>query len=164
MPSEMKPPPRVVPDDDNGYFEVLTKAVFQSGFRWSVVEAKWPNFREAFAGFDIDTVAGFGPPDVDSLSGDEGLIRNVKKIAATIDNAAAMQDIIAEHGSVKSWLDTTADLPWPDRRTALGEPFKFLGPFGVYVFLWSVGEAVPPHEQRDEWTGPVPPGAPESLA
>lgn len=164
MPNEMKAPPRAVPDDDNGYFEILTKSVFQSGFRWSVVEAKWPNFLEAFGGFDIDTVASFGPPEVDRLVSDEGLIRNARKIEGTIVNAATMRDLVAEHGSVKAWLDTSADLPWPEREKAVSGPFKYFGPFGAYVFLWSVGEAVPPHEEREDWSGPVPPGSPEGLA
>ena len=115
MPDEMKAPPREVPSDDSGYFEILTKAVFQSGFRWSVVEAKWPHFREAFDRFDIDAVAAYGPPDVDRLLADDGIIRNGRKIEGTIANAKRLQALVREHGSVKAWLDTSADMPWPAR-------------------------------------------------
>jgi DNA-3-methyladenine glycosylase I len=159
----MKPPPRGVPTDDNGYFELITKAVFLAGFRWAVVEGKWPNFRRAFDEFQIDKVADYSQEDVERLLADAGLVRNGRKIEGTVLNAQALQDIIAEHGSVKTWLDATADLPWPARKKAVSEPFAHFGDFGAYFFLWSVGEAVPPHEQRDSWTGPVPPGSPEAL-
>lgn len=161
--AEMTAPPRAVPDDDNGYFELLTKAVFLAGFRWSVVEAKWPAFRAAFDGFDIDAVAAYGPPETERLLADAGLVRNAKKIEGTIRNAQVLHDLVEAHGSVKAWLSTTADLPWPERRKAVAAPFAFFGAFGAYFFLWSVGESVPPHEERDTWTATLPPGAPEAL-
>lgn len=43
------------------YLDVLTKAVFQSGISWKVVEAKWAGTREAFAGFDPEHLAGLTP-------------------------------------------------------------------------------------------------------
>ena len=52
------------------YLAVITKAVFQSGMSWDVIEAKWDGFLEAFAGFDPETVAGFGPDDVERLAGE----------------------------------------------------------------------------------------------
>jgi 3-methyladenine DNA glycosylase Tag len=57
--------------DDPGpsdYLAVITKAVFQSGMSWDVIEAKWDGFQEAFAGFDPETVAGFGPDEVERLT------------------------------------------------------------------------------------------------
>jgi 3-methyladenine DNA glycosylase Tag len=160
----MQIPPREVPADDNGYFEVLTKVIFQSGFRWSVVDNKWPGFTEAFAGFDIGKVAAFGPPEIEALMSDDRIVRNGRKIEATVENAGTLAGFIVEHGSVKEWLASTADLPWPERRRAIAAPIKNLGQFGVFHFLWCVGEAVPPYEERDTWTDPLPEGAPESLA
>jgi len=60
-------PPRIKPDSLAGYFEVMTKAVFQSGISWRVVEAKWDGFRAALKGFDPSKVAGLTPRDVDRL-------------------------------------------------------------------------------------------------
>jgi len=39
---------------DATYRAELSKKVFQSGFVWRVVEAKWDNFAELFWDFDID--------------------------------------------------------------------------------------------------------------
>lgn len=162
MPQQAEIPPRAVPDSDNAYFEVLTKVIFQTGFRWSVVEDKWPGFREAFAGFDIDEVAGFDPTRVDDLGSDPRIVRNGRKIKATVDNAVTLKKLIGDYGSVREWLATTSELAWPERRKAVAAPFKQLGPSGAYHFLWCVGEPVPPHEERDTWSGPVPASSPES--
>jgi DNA-3-methyladenine glycosylase I len=158
-----QPPPRGIPADDDAYFELLSKAVFLAGFRWSVVEAKWPHIRAAFGDFHVATVAAYGPPDVDRLMADAGVIRNLRKIEGTIGNAQALQTLAADHGSVRNWLATNRGLPWPERRKAVSRPFQFVGDFGAYFFLWSAGEPVPPHEERDSWTGPLPPGAPEHM-
>jgi DNA-3-methyladenine glycosylase I len=158
-----KAPPRGLPDGDNGYFEILTKAVFQAGFSWDVIAMKWPAFMEAFEGFDVDRVAAFTDSDVERLVGNAEIVRNRRKIQGTIENARTIQALAGEHGSVRAWLQTSADLPWPKRKKAVSAPFKFFGPSGAYFFLWSVAEAVPPHHQESTWTDPVPPGSPESL-
>ena len=38
----------------------MTRAIFQSGFSWKVIEAKWPGFEEAFDGFDVAVRPGDG--------------------------------------------------------------------------------------------------------
>jgi DNA-3-methyladenine glycosylase I len=160
---EYKTPPRSVPADANGYFEVLTKGVFQSGFRWSVVEAKWPGFLDAFEGFALDKVAAYGPGEVERLAQNPAIVRNRGKIAGTVDNARTLRQLVEQHGSVKAWLDTTAGLPWPERKRAISKPFKGFGPSAAYFFLWSVGEAVPPHSQEPSWSDAVPAGYPEAA-
>ncbi len=90
-------------------------------------------------------------------------MRNGRKIEATVDNAVTLKHLIRDYGSVREWLATTADLPWPERRKAVAAPLKQLGPSSAYHFLWCVGEPVPPHEERDTWSGPVPAGSPERL-
>ena len=64
---EIEVPPKVTPDDDSGYFEELTKAIFRSGFSWRVVRNKWANFRSGFDDFDIFKVASYGIEDMERL-------------------------------------------------------------------------------------------------
>ena len=80
-------PPKITPKDDNGYFEELTKAIFRAGFSWGVVRAKWGGFRTAFHGFDLARVADYNPDDVSRLAEDARIVRNRRKILATIENA-----------------------------------------------------------------------------
>jgi DNA-3-methyladenine glycosylase I len=77
-------PERIEPQRLGDYLEVLTKAVFQSGLSWRVIEAKWVGFGEAFSGFDPRTVADLRPADVDRLAGDTRIVRNRRKIQATV--------------------------------------------------------------------------------
>jgi DNA-3-methyladenine glycosylase I len=75
--------------DDNALFERLCLEAFQSGLSWLTILRKRDNFRAAFAGFDIQAVAGFGPAEVNRLLADTGIVRNRAKIDATIVNAQA---------------------------------------------------------------------------
>ena len=68
-------------------FERLSLEAFQSGLSWLTILRKRPAFREAFDGFDPELVAGYGPRDVARLMTDERLVRNRRKIEATIGNA-----------------------------------------------------------------------------
>ena len=143
-------PPREKPKDDNGYLEMLTKAIFQSGFSWAVIRNKWPNFQRAFDGFDVDRVAAYDDRDMDRLLSDEGIVRNGRKIAATIYNAGQFQRIRDEYGSFHAYLRSTDDQPYAARRRALTRRFKNLGPTGVYVFLYTVDEEVPSWAERND--------------
>lgn len=123
----------------------MTKAVFQSGMSWQVVECKWPGFQEAFAGFDAETVGGLNPDEIDDLAADKRIIRNRRKIEATVDNAATMVLLADEHGTVGKWLKSLGDFESTSKE--LRKRFKFLGDFGAYCFLYVVGEEVPPHDE-----------------
>ena len=78
---------------DQGLYERMTLEAFQSGLAWITILRKREGFRAAFAGFDIDTVAGFGEADVARLMADAGIVRNRLKIEAAINNARAAQDV-----------------------------------------------------------------------
>jgi DNA-3-methyladenine glycosylase I len=82
-----------LPLDDSAYFENLTHCIFQAGLNWKMIANKWPGFTEAFAGFDIEKVAGFGDEDVERLMGDTGIVRNRRKILATIENARTFSHV-----------------------------------------------------------------------
>jgi 3-methyladenine DNA glycosylase Tag len=141
-------PPRVTPADENGYFEQMTKAIFQAGFSWQVVNDKWPDFQRAFDGFQVGRVAAYGPEDVDRLLSDPGIVRNGRKIEATIANAVQFQAIRREFGSFAGYLRSLDLVPYRERQKLLSKRFKNLGRTGVFVFLWCVNEEVPDWEDR----------------
>jgi DNA-3-methyladenine glycosylase I len=143
-------PPQVKPEGDNGYLEQMTKAIFQAGFNWRVIRDKWPNFQAAFDGFDVATVAGYGDPDVERLVSDEGIVRNRRKIVATIQNARVMWELSGEYGSFHAYLRSLDDADYAGRRQELSDRFRNLGPTGVFVFLWCVAEDVPAWEDRNK--------------
>lgn len=88
---------------DDALFERLSLEGFQSGLSWLVILRKRPAFREAFAGFRIDTVASFDDADRERLLADAGIVRNRAKIEATIGNARAIGANVPEGLDALLW-------------------------------------------------------------
>jgi 3-methyladenine DNA glycosylase Tag len=141
----MEAPTQITPTKLNDYLEVLTKAVFESGISWAVIERKWPGFQEAFEGFDPETVASLSPDQVDALTEDTRIVRNRKKIEATMHNADTMLALEKEYGTFKKYLESQGDFAATVQD--MRKRFKFVGDFGAYYFLYVVGEPVPEHHE-----------------
>lgn len=139
------PPEQIQPQSLDDYLEVMSKAVFQSGMSWKVVESKWPSTREAFHDFHIQEVADFNEFDIEELAKDTRVIRNRRKLAAVVNNAQKMLVLDGEYGSFQKYLRSQGD--FDGTLTAIRKDFKFMGPTGIYYFLYVVGEEVPPHEE-----------------
>ena len=147
MPHESMQQPEK-PATDSEYFNVMTKAVFRSGFSWKVVEDKWPNFRTAFDDFEVDKVASYDERDVDRLLADEGIVRNGRKIEATINNARAVHEVVEKFGSFQKYLRSMDTQSYEETAKDMKGRFSYLGKTGTYTFLWGVGEEVPEWEDR----------------
>lgn len=78
---------------DRVIFERLSLEAFQSGLSWLTILRKRENFRQAFANFDIATVAAFTGEDESRLLADAGIVRNKAKVRAVIANARASLDL-----------------------------------------------------------------------
>ena len=141
----MEEPKQIKPTKLADYLEVLTKAVFESGMSWKVIENKWPGFQAAFQGFDPETVATLSPDEVDALTNDTRIVRNRRKIEATVHNAGVMLDLEREHGGFKKYLEKEGEF-WTTVAD-MRKRFKFVGNFGAYYFLYVVGQPVPEHHE-----------------
>jgi 3-methyladenine DNA glycosylase Tag len=139
----MEAPKQITPTKLADYLEVLTRAVFESGMSWKVIEAKWPGFQAAFHGFDPGRIATLTPDEVDALTSDTRIVRNRRKIEATIHNAATMLDLEREYGSFQGYLAAQGD--FAGQVADMRRRFKHVGAFGAYYFLYVVGEPVPGH-------------------
>ena len=143
---------------DRVLFELLCLEGFQAGLSWITILRKRDAFRRAFAGFDPERVADFGPADVERLLGDTGIVRNRAKIEAAIGNAAVTcrlppgelgrlvwgsepapdaRPATVDAAAVRSLVATTASTALSRTLKALG--FRFVGPTTVYAFLQSAG-------------------------
>jgi 3-methyladenine DNA glycosylase Tag len=141
----MEPPKQITPTRLNDYLEVLTKAVFESGMSWKVIENKWAGFQEAFYGFDPERIAGMTPDEIDALTNDTRIVRNRRKIDATIHNAGTMIDLDREYNGFGRYLKSQGEF-WPLAQD-MRKRFKHVGDFGAYYFLYVVGEPVPDHDE-----------------
>jgi DNA-3-methyladenine glycosylase I len=144
---------------DVALFERITLEAFQSGLSWLIILRKREGFRSAFAGFDPRAVSAYGEADVSRLMADAAIVRNRRKIDATIANAHALLRLQADAGP--SALD---DLFWsfapaPRRRRPRGfgdipsttpesaalskalksRGFVFVGPTTAYAAMQACG-------------------------
>jgi DNA-3-methyladenine glycosylase I len=144
--------------DDKVLFEFLILEGAQAGLSWETVLKKRENYREAFDGFDIRTIAAYDQRKIDALLANPGIIRNRLKVAASIANAKAALAVQSEFGSLDRYLwgfiggsplvnarQTLNEVP---ARTAesdamskdlLKRGFKFVGSTICYAFMQAVG-------------------------
>ena len=144
----MEIPPKVTPADDDGYLEELTKAIFRAGFNWRIVREKWPNFRRHFDYFCVDKIAAYTLKDFNRLLINKGIVRNRRKIIATVCNAKKIQSIKAEHKSFKRYLRSLDSLTYYEKVGLLTKNFSGLGRTGAYVFLYCTNEKTPSWDER----------------
>src|SRR4051794_2737910 len=103
--------------DERGMFERISLEAFQSGLSWATILRKRPAFRAAFDGFEPDLVAAYSGADVERLMGDAGIVRNRRKVEATITNARATVALRSEGGLV--------DLVWSFRPARTPAPTSY---------------------------------------
>ena len=144
--------------DDVRLFEKLSLEGFQAGLSWLTILRKREAFRAAFAGFDFNTVAGFGDDDVVRLLGDVGIVRHRGKIEAVINNAQRAVELVAAEGSLAHYIwsyvperrtagldrAALAELAHTEDSQALAKDLKrrgwrFVGPTTVYAFMQAMG-------------------------
>ncbi|HEU4491974.1 MAG TPA: DNA-3-methyladenine glycosylase I [Jiangellales bacterium] len=145
---------------DPALYERLTLEAFQSGLSWLTILRKREGFRAAFAGFDPDAVAAFGPADVERLLLDASIVRNRAKVEAAVANARAVVALREMHGegaldalvwahapdrAARPQPRTMADLPaTTPESTALARAlkragFRFVGPTTAYATMQACG-------------------------
>jgi 3-methyladenine DNA glycosylase len=142
--------------DDDGLFERICLEAFQCGLSWLTILRKREAFRQGFAAFEIETVAGFGDADIARLLAEPGIVRNRAKIVASIENARRSQEVIAELGSLAQLIWPYVPPPLPAPRSyaeiatvtpesrALAQElkrrgFRFLGPTTVCALMQASG-------------------------
>lgn len=141
--------------DEQGLFERLSLEAFQSGLSWATILRKRPAFRAAFDGFDPDRVASYDDGDVGRLLGDAGIVRNRRKVEATIANAAATIALRPDGGLAELvWSFQPAMTPTPrthdeipttsPESVALARElkrrgFRHVGPTTMFALMEAVG-------------------------
>lgn len=141
--------------DERDLFERLSLEAFQSGLSWSTILRKRENFRVAFDGFDPEVVAAYTDADRARLLADTGIVRNRRKIDATITNARATLEL-RHHGGLAEVIWSFRPDVMPEPRTMAEVPtrspesaalakklkehgFVFVGPTTMFALMEAVG-------------------------
>ena len=94
---------------DDRYLAMMTKCINQAGFSWKVIEKKWPEFEEAFFGFDPFKLGLLAPEQWEAYTSDRRVVRNWQKIKALQENVFFIQQTARECGSFGNFLGR-----WPE--------------------------------------------------
>ena len=139
--------------EESALFEALTLGVFEVGLSWRVVFSKRDAFIRAFNGFDVGKVAAMTDRDVERLLEDPSIIRNRRKIQATIDNAQAMRSASPSLAALarsyatdrvrspRSVAEVPTTTPGADElaKELKSQGYRFVGPTSVYAFMQNIG-------------------------
>ena len=138
--------------DDQYLFEMLILESFQAGLSWECILNKRENFRDAYDGFDIEKIITYGEEKVNELMTNPGIIRNRRKILASVGNSRIFKKIIEEYGSFYEYLKTftggsiifeteKVTNVWSDEisKDLQKRGMKFVGSVIIYSYLQAVG-------------------------
>ena len=137
--------------DQAALFEALVLTYFENGLSWALVFDKRDNLRRAFHGFKPAAVAAMNSDDVERLMADTSIIRNRRKIEATLHNARVMSECSLsrlawlhqprQHHRLRSWADgRMASLESRQLSKALrAAGFRLVGPVVAHSFMQTVG-------------------------
>jgi DNA-3-methyladenine glycosylase I len=144
--------------DDRKHFEFLVLESAQAGLSWITILRKRENYRKAYDGFEPERVAKYDDKKIEELMNNPGIIRNRRKIEASINNANRFLEIVEEFESfdryiwsfvnykpVKNqWKDLSEIPAFTDLSIRISKDlkkrgFKFLGPTIVYSHLQATG-------------------------
>lgn len=141
---------------DDALFEKLCLEGFQAGLSWLTILRRRDAFRAAFAGFEIEAVAGLAPSDVDRLVSDASIIRHRGKIEAAIANARAALELEASGTPLSHLIWSFRPSAGRPRRSLAEVPattaesaalsrtlrscgFRFVGPTTMYALMQAMG-------------------------
>lgn len=144
--------------DERRHFEFVVLEGAQAGLSWLTILKRREGYRRCFANFDPESVARFGENDIQQLKQDTGIIRNERKIRATVGNAQAFLAVQERFGSFDRYIwdffdgtpivnafQTLAEVP---TETELSRKiskdmkswgFSFVGPTIMYAHMQATG-------------------------
>lgn len=144
--------------DDRKIFEFLVLESFQAGLSWHTILKKRENFRSVFDDFNYKKIAHYSEEKVEELMQDAGIIRNLLKILATINNAQHFMEVQQEFGTFSKYIwnfvdgkpvinhpqilkDAPATSTISDRlaKDLKKRGFKFLGSTVMYAHMQATG-------------------------
>jgi DNA-3-methyladenine glycosylase I len=135
-----------------GLYERLTLEAFQSGLSWITILRKRENFQRAFADFQPERVAAFTEDDIERLMGDPGIVRNLAKITAAINNArlvvglgSSFAELVLGYRVIGrprptagAWRATSPESVGMARELKKFG-FRFIGPTTAYATMQAIG-------------------------
>ena len=125
---------------------------FQAGLSWECVLNKRDSFRKAYDNFDISKVISYDETKINELLNNKNIIRNKRKIGASINNSKIFNEICCEYGTFYNYLKTftndeilyETDKTTNDLSDAISKDLQkrgmtFVGSVIIYSYLQAIG-------------------------
>ena len=142
-----------VPNFNDKYlYEMLLLESFQAGLSWECVLNKRDSFRKAYDDFNLNKVISYDDNKVNELLSNKDIIRNKRKINASINNSKIFKTIVDEYGSFYNYLrtftedrtiyetnKTTNDLSDALSKDLQNRGMTFVGSVIIYAYLQAIG-------------------------
>jgi DNA-3-methyladenine glycosylase I len=144
--------------DDRHLFEMLILEGAQAGLSWLTILRKRQNYRQAFDNFEAAKIARYDDHQLQTLLANPGIVRNRRKVEATIQNARAFLAVQQEFGAFDTYIwqfvgGQPRQNAWPNlaeipaqtaesramSKDLLKRGFNFVGPTICYAFMQAVG-------------------------
>ena len=118
---------------DDRYLATMTKCINQAGFSWKVIEKKWPEFEEAFFGFDLRKLSFLSAEQWEAYVSDRRVVRNWQRIKALQENVFFVADESRKNGSFGKFI---AEWPVSDQIGLMAYLKKHGSRLGGQSALW----------------------------
>ena len=151
-----------VPVYDNKLFEMLLLESFQAGLSWECILNKREFFRQAFDNFDYHKISNYKEDKIEELMQNKNIVRNRRKITATIKNASIFIEIQKEYQTFKNYIwhftnnkiiyeqhKTTSPLSDEISKDLMKRGMRFVGSTIIYSYLQAIG-IINSHEKECE--------------
>lgn len=138
--------------DERYLLEMLILESFQAGLSWECILNKRESFKNAYDNFDINKIINYDQAKIDELINNKDIVRNKRKIVASIENAKIFKQIQDEFGSFYQYLCTfTNDITYCEIGLTNNElsdkisldlicrGMKFVGSTIIYSYLQAIG-------------------------
>ena len=138
--------------DERYLLEMLILESFQAGLSWECILNKRDSFKDAYDNFDINKIINYDQLKINELINNKGIVRNKRKIIASIENAKIFKQIQNEFGSFYQYLCTftngityfevgltTNELSDKISLDLISRGMKFVGSTIIYSYLQAVG-------------------------
>lgn len=141
--------------DDQKLFEMLLLESFQAGLSWECILNKRDYFKEAFDNYNPNIIIKYNEDKIDELLSNKNIIKNRRKVEATINNAKIFLKIKKEYGSFSNYIwhftngkiikntndsfQTTSPLSDTISNDLKKKGMKFVGSTIIYSYLQAIG-------------------------
>lgn len=138
--------------DDYSLLELFILEPFQAGLSWEIILNKREAFKEAFDNYNSELIIKYDEQKIEELMNNKGIIRNRRKIEATINNVKIFMEIQKEWGSFADyiWHFTNNTIIYEINKTSsiLSDEvskdlkqrgMKFVGTTIIYSYLQAIG-------------------------